>query len=228
MIMKYEVIKTGDGSATIYVPDINETYHSKHGAINESRYVFIRNGFRYWLSENDTKHTSVLEIGLGTGLNVLLTIMEAVKFRIYVDYTSLEPYPLPGNIIKETNYAEMLGDDRLVAVNDKIHLSEWEKWIQIDPYFKLHKMKSRLEDMQLGDNQFDIIYFDAFAPNKQPEMWVIELLRKTTETLNPGGIWVTYSARGQLKRDLKSLGMIVETLPGPPGKKEMIRASAIK
>ncbi len=222
--MTLQVIKTSDNSTTIYVPEMDETYHSTNGAVQESRHVFIKNGFRYWISENQSDTVNILEIGFGTGLNALLTLIEAEKFKININYTSLEPNPLPDEILSQLNYVEILGDSKYAKMYESIHQAGWDKFVEITPKFRLNKKMINLQDYQPAGEKNHIIYFDAFAPGKQPELWTTEMISKTVSQLSKRGVWVTYSAKGQLKRDLKSLCLTVESLPGPPGKKEMIRA----
>lgn len=223
--MTLQVIKTSDESTTLYVSELDETYHSTYGAIQESRHVFIKNGLRYLISKNPGRSVNILEIGFGTGLNALLSLIESMKFFLSIDYTALEPSPLPDEIVKQLNYVEIIGDPKLEKLFTLIHQVEWDQPAEITPNFRLEKRNIALQDYQPSEQHFNIIYFDAFAPSKQPELWTMDMIRKTINPMMQGGIWVTYSAKGQLKRDLKSLGLKVDTLPGPPGKKEMVRGS---
>ena len=166
--MNYKVIKTGDESTTLYVPELDETYHSTHGAIIESRYVFIRNGLRYWISEYRKKHVSILEIGFGTGLNTLLTIPEAEKFGINIEYISIEPNPLSDRILSEINHADRLGGNRFTSWFKAIHKTEWNSWCEIGKNFRLKKVKASLQDVEFGDDSFDIVFFDP--PYKLSQM----------------------------------------------------------
>ena len=206
------------------MPDLNESYHSIHGALTESKHVFIKNGFRQLISSKNPESVRILEIGLGTGLNVLLTLLENIKFSRKIGYTAIEPFPCPQDLLDKLNYPTLTGTQQNSGIFKRIHDCAWNEICQVDESFSLNKQQVRYQDYQPRPGSFDLIYYDAFAPNKQPEMWDIELLRKTAESLASGGIMVTYTAKGQLKRDLKSLGLTVETLTGPPGKKEMIRA----
>ncbi len=219
-----KLITTEDGSHSFFVPELNETFHSVHGAITESRHVFIRNGFRYLLSSENPDTVQILEVGLGTGLNVLLTLLENRKYRKEIIYTALEPFPLPDELWPGLNYPGQLGDNEMRLLIEKIHTFPWEEKIILDEKFNFFKIKKSYQDYSPGNSRFDIIYYDAFAPGKQPGMWEIDLIRKSADLLKDQGCFVTYAAKGQLKRDLKSAGLIVETLPGPPGKKEMTRA----
>ncbi|HEX5171651.1 MAG TPA: tRNA (5-methylaminomethyl-2-thiouridine)(34)-methyltransferase MnmD [Cyclobacteriaceae bacterium] len=218
-----EVIVTSDGSNSIFNSLLNETYHSRHGAIQESLHVFIRSGLEHFIRERGKEEIRILEVGLGTGLNALLTLKHVVNTKQQIYYFALEPYPLDSEILKQLNYSGDSGDVQMYF--NKLYEAAWEVDQEIALTFKLHKTKTFLQKAELPKNRFDVIYFDAFAPNKQPEMWEMEVLRKVTEAMTPGAVLVTYCARGQFKRDLQSLNLKVETLPGPPGKKEMVRAS---
>ncbi len=217
------IITTADGSHSLHHAGLNETYHSVHGAIRESQYVFIRQGLVRWLELNNSKEIRILEVGFGTGLNALLTLLHSLQTNVKVYYESWEANPLDSLFVQQLNYGEML---KGAAWFGKINKAEWNEAGAITADFTLHKHHGDiLRDTLNPSARFDLIYFDAFAPSKQPEMWTLEQIRKITDTLAPGGIWVTYCAKGQVKRDLVSLKFTVETLAGPPGKKEMIRAS---
>lgn len=213
-----KIIVTHDGSQSLYNEALNETYHSIHGAINESIHVFIKNGFNYVLQSNKQEPIAVLEIGFGTGLNTLLTVTESSSVKKKVSYTALETYPLPENIWMKLKYPDPQ------QIFNNLHQASWEEWNEISTDFKLLKKRQSLQEANLPQKEYDLVYFDAFAPNKQPEMWEVPILHKVVEAMKPGGVFITYCAKGQLKRDLKSLGLIVESLPGPPGKREMVRA----
>ncbi len=213
-----KIIITGDGSHSLLNEALDETYHSRHGAVQESLHVFIEQGFNYLVNKQKPKSISILEVGFGTGLNALLTLTEAIKNELSVAYTSLETYPLGKEVWENLNYPDPY------HLLKELHQAPWQKWEDISPYFKLLKFEKSLQLVELESAQFDILYFDAFAPNKQPEMWEVPMLDKVVKTLKPGGVFITYCAKGQLKRDLKMLGLVVESLPGPPGKREMVRA----
>ena len=217
--MKKKIIYTKDGSHSIFLKEINETYHSLHGSISESNHVFIQNG----LKANLKKHLKILEIGFGTGLNALLTLINADKKNI--KYTSLEPFPLEEAIFKKLNFHELLNINREIFL--QLHYCNWETDIQISDNFTLHKTKSTLENYKYNE-QNDIIFFDAFAPDKQTEMWEKNILKKCFRLINLEGYLVTYCAKGIVKRTLKEVGFDVETLAGPPGKREMIRVKKRK
>ncbi|MEX2234110.1 MAG: tRNA (5-methylaminomethyl-2-thiouridine)(34)-methyltransferase MnmD [Cyclobacteriaceae bacterium] len=215
-----EIITTSDGSHTLRNKQLNETYHSIHGALQESMHVFIKNGLLYHFENHHTKNISILEVGFGTGLNALLTLQHAIQHHFRIRYTTLEPFPLREDVWSKLNYADSDKDKQHFKA---LHEAGWGSEIAFTPEFMILKLNTSLQEAQLNE-VYDVIYFDAFAPAVQPELWVYETLEKVTALLKPGGVFVTYSAKGQLKRDLKSLGLKVETLPGPPGKNEMVRA----
>ena len=219
-----ELIITGDGSHTLFSGELDETYHSKHGAIRESMHVFIRNGFRHYLSISGKNNLRVFELGLGTGLNALLTAMEAGKFRCPVWYEAVEPYPLGPDIYRKLNFTDFLPPTEPPGLLLKIHESGWEGAEPLTGKYTQKKARIRFEDYETDNKNFDIIYYDAFAPGKQPEIWAPGLIRKAHDMLLPGGILVTYCAQGNFKRNLREAGFRIESLTGPPGKKEMVRA----
>ncbi|HYG03675.1 MAG TPA: tRNA (5-methylaminomethyl-2-thiouridine)(34)-methyltransferase MnmD [Chryseosolibacter sp.] len=215
-----EIITTGDGSHSLYNKSLNETYHSQHGAIQESLHVFIVNGLNYLAKPTEGK-IRILEIGFGTGLNAWLTLnANSMRPGREISYTSIEAFPLPENLWQQLNYAGP-GQEEMFS---SLHKAEWNKDVPFNDLFTLRKLHTTLHDVILPSDAYDLIYFDAFAPSKQPDMWSLDILTKVTAALASGGVFVTYCAKGQLKRDLKSLGLIVESLPGPPPKKEMVRA----
>jgi tRNA U34 5-methylaminomethyl-2-thiouridine-forming methyltransferase MnmC len=217
--MSIEIITTSDGSHSLLNTELDETYHSRHGAVQESIHVFIKEGLDYFLQRKDATDIAILEVGFGTGLNALLTLQRAQEFSNSIHYTSLETYPIPEEIWSKLNYIDSVG---LKEKFDQLHQAPWNSAVYILPNFELQKQNVTLQQADLSTG-FDLIYFDAFAPNKQPEMWEIDVLKKVVDAMKVDGVFVTYCAKGQLKRDLKSLGLIVETLAGPPGKKEMVR-----
>jgi tRNA U34 5-methylaminomethyl-2-thiouridine-forming methyltransferase MnmC len=212
-----ELIMTSDGSHTLRNKELDETYHSVHGAAQESLHVFIKNGLEFFCESNGAKDISVFEVGFGTGLNALLTWRFAAEKSIKVNYTTIEPYPLCKDVWTLLNYSKEQEHEF-----ESIHNAAWNEEMQLSSEFTLMKRKTQLQEITLA-RRYDVIYFDAFAPAVQPDLWVIDSLAKVISALNPGGVFVTYSAKGQLKRDLRTLGLIVETLPGPPGKLQMVR-----
>lgn len=211
-----ELIVTTDGSHSLLNKELNETYHSRHGAVQESLYVFIRNGFEYVI-DSGREQVNIFEVGFGTGLNAWLTLEFARSRNIRVVYQAIETFPLPDAIWQSLRYT----NEETFKI---IHQASWEIPVEVTPLFTLIKRRQSLQQILLDDEQFDLIYFDAFAPEKQPDMWTAKVLAKVAQGLKPGGALVTYCAKGQVKRDFKAAGLTVETLQGPPGKREMIRA----
>lgn len=218
--MKIELKHTADGSSTIYLPDLNEQYHSLNGAVTESDHVFLKMGFNYHKKPNPV----LFEVGFGTGLNALLTANRARITNQSILYMAIENYPLEKALIEELDYGRFV-PDKGIDLFSAIHECNWNTPVQVTPYFRLLKIKSDFttSDWKLPLN-FDIVYFDAFGPDKQPEMWSQQIFSRLYEQLLPGGILVTYSAKGEVRRRLNAAGFTTEKLPGPPGKKEMIRA----
>ena len=216
--MKSKLITSLDGSHTLYVPELDEHYHSINGAISESVHIFINSGFRYQ-TRNPLR---IFEVGFGTGLNTLLTIVESRKENRKVSYTTIEKYPLKAEIISNLNYPDRLGTGAK-AIFDTIHNTSWFENVQLDDNFSLRKIEGDLTE-QIPAGQFDLIYFDAFGPDKQPEMWTKDIIKQISIITAPGGVFVTYSARGELKRNLRGCGFSVTALPGPRGKRHITRA----
>lgn len=213
-----KLIKTYDGSHTLFVPEMNEHYHSIHGAVQESEHIFIRNGFDFCRKDP----VRIFEAGFGTGLNALLTAMRSSKPKRKVLYMAIENFPLENETISILNYPEFAGENAS-EIFRLIHNAEWDRTVRITENFNLRKIKGDLTVAHL-DGSFDLIYFDAFGPDKQPEMWTRDIFEKISELTCKEGIFVTYSAKGSVKRHLKAAGFTVELLPGPPGKRQIIRA----
>ncbi|MEQ6121799.1 tRNA (5-methylaminomethyl-2-thiouridine)(34)-methyltransferase MnmD [Reichenbachiella sp. MALMAid0571] len=222
-----EIIKTKDGSHSLLIPEMNETYHSTHGALTESNYVFIDKGLKYYVEKEATtpnNHINILEVGFGTGLNALLTSIYANTHKQLVSYFSLETNPIDPLILEQLNYHKLIDDTKGQELFQSIHACEWEKLVEINKYFSIKKINQALQEYSGETELFDLVYFDAFAPSRQPEMWDITLFEKIYGLMKKGGVLVTYCAQGQFKRDLKACGFEVEKIPGPPGKAEMTRA----
>ncbi|MDR0755246.1 MAG: tRNA (5-methylaminomethyl-2-thiouridine)(34)-methyltransferase MnmD [Prevotellaceae bacterium] len=222
--MKYNsvhIVKTADGSHTVKIADIDEHYHSVNGALSESLHVFINNGF-YYVNKN---RFNILEIGFGTGLNAMLTFMEAEKSDRIAEYTALELYPVDKEIFCKLNYAEILNVDSNKYFLP-LHTCEWNKSIELSKNFTFKKINIDL-NKYTDDKLFDVIYFDAFAPDKQSELWSERIFEKMFSILNNGGILVTYSSKGEVKRSMRSVGFTVKRLQGAAGKHHMIRAEKI-
>jgi tRNA U34 5-methylaminomethyl-2-thiouridine-forming methyltransferase MnmC len=221
--MERKIILTGDGSHSISVPELNVAYHSVHGAIQESTHVFIKAGLiDSGLFEYVGVH-QILEIGFGTGLNALLTLLEADKHPNRIYYTGIEPYPLDYTTILQLNYCEQLDLPHYRRLFEKMHECGWDEMYEISEYFRLTKTKCNIPDFSTED-LYDIIYFDAFAPNAQPELWTKEIFDKMYSLLKPGGILVTYCSKGDVRRAMIAAGFAVEKLQGPLRKREMLRA----
>jgi tRNA U34 5-methylaminomethyl-2-thiouridine-forming methyltransferase MnmC len=221
MQQQIELIITSDGSHSIHVPELNEHYHSIHGAVQESMIVFIQNGYDCCKAEE----INILEIGFGTGLNALLTLARAFDDKRKVNYTTIEKYPLEKEITDKLNYDMYVGK-RLKGMLGIIHSAPWENTNKITDSFALTKLRSDFISGDISGN-YNLIYYDAFGPDKQPEMWEEPLFRKIESVTNPGALFVTYSAKGTVRRLLRSCGFEVSLVPGPPGKREMIQAVKI-
>lgn len=222
--MALQLITTGDGSHTLLNTNLNETYHSTHGAVQESLHVFIKNGLDFFIKNNTPTEIKILEVGFGTGLNALLSLKQIRDSKIKIHYTSLEAFPISIETADQLSYPTDVLFQQSKQLFMSLHEAVWNEPVSILPNFTLEKIKITLQEISFQPSEFDLVYFDAFAPNKQPEMWELITLRKVVQAIKPKGAFVTYCAKGQLKRDLKSLGMIIETLSGPPGKREMVRA----
>ena len=214
--MKREILITSDGSTTINLPELNEQYHSKNGSINESYHVFINSGLRQVASNV----VSILEIGFGTGLNCFITYLEAEK---EIHYVGVEAYPVTSEEVEKMNFISVLNAEKDKASFEKIHDISWEEKHQISNKFSLTKRKQFFENID-DKNAFNLIYFDAFGARVQPQLWTVEIFRKMFDSLQENGILVTYSAKGSVRRAMQEVGFTVERLPGPPGKREMLRA----
>jgi len=218
--MQRTVILTKDGSHSISVPELDVTYHSTHGAIQESQHVFIDAGLNA-VQRTAASSLSILEMGLGTGLSVLLTLISAGGRPIR--YTAIELYPLEPELINSLNYCQELQRMDLLQPFESIHSSEWNTEHLINKDFIFRKIKDDLHTVPL-DEKFDLIYYDAFAPSVQPDLWITEIFRKLIEATAPGGILVTYCSKSVVRRAMKAAGWIIEKIPGPYGKREMVRA----
>ena len=216
-----EVVITSDNSSSIYSSQYDALYHSKHGAIQESEHVFIAAGYKFFLEKKPQNNIKILELGFGTGLNALLTARQCQNHNINVEYTALEAYPLSDITIALLNHGTELGSASLFT---EIHKSSWNNQVKIGSCFKLNKVKTLFEEYQTSEF-FDIIYFDAFAPDIQEELWGLDIMKKMYSFSKKGSILVTYSAKGVVRRTMEEVGFEVERIPGPVGKREMIRAT---
>jgi tRNA U34 5-methylaminomethyl-2-thiouridine-forming methyltransferase MnmC len=217
-----ELVTTADGSKTIYNSEVGENYHSRHGALQESRHVFLKSGLQFFLDHNSSSEVSVLEVGLGTGLNFLLSAEYCTDNQIRLYYTGIEAYPLTNGLISQTGYDQYLSASLWGSFINE-YSDSLKHPVKINPYCQLQTAHSKLINFT-GDNQYEVIYFDAFASARQPEMWDEQAIAHTIQFLKTGGVFVTYAITGNLKRTLKGLGLKVEKAPGAPGKREMLRA----
>jgi len=221
--LKRKIITTADGSKTIHIEDWNEQYHSKHGAIQEAQHVFIKEGLQHYSANNKSTSVDILEIGFGTGLNAFLTLLEADNIKSKINYVGVEAYPVSMYDINQLNYVELISAENETVFN-KLHTVSWEKEHEITSKFKLQKRQQFFSEIK-DNNAFDLIYFDAFGARVQPELWSKSIFEKMYKALKPNGVLVTYAAIGEVKRNMKALGFMVERLKGPPGKRHMLRAT---
>lgn len=210
-----ELYPTKTGEFTLFIPEMNETYHSRDGAITESQHVFISEGLERVRVQSDV---NILEVGFGTGLNALVTCLYSSEHGINIHFDTTEPYPVDPALLNKLGYAEALNANEVFR---SIHDAKWENDVMINQHFTIKKHHARLEDIDLKSDHYDVIYFDAFAPKKQPELWQLSVFRQLYASLSPGGVLTTYSAAGQLKRDLRTCGFSLEHPAGANGKREM-------
>ena len=221
--MKRKIITTADGSKTIQIEEWNEQYHSIHGAINEANHVFLKNGLLFYAQDNQKPEPiTILEIGFGTGLNAFLTLVEAEKQSLNIDYVGVEAYPVSMDEIIQLNYVDLISKNH-ASLYSKMHDIDWEVTTNITSNFKLEKQQKFFREIK-EENEFDIIYFDAFGARVQPDLWTEDIFEKMYKALKINGVLVTYSAKGSVRRAMQAVGFEVERLPGPPGKREMLRA----
>ena len=216
-----KIITSEDGSSTLFNEHLLETYHSTKGAITESLHVYIKLGLSEIVKE--ISNINILEVGMGTGLNVLLTYQFSTKCNNLFLYHALEPYPLEKEIIQELNYEQQLNDVNTFGILKKIHESNWNENIHLKNNFNFYKSLSSIQNFE-SDTKYDIVYFDAFGPKKQPDIWNIEILINLFSMMSIKSCLVTYCSSGQFKRNLKEVGFKVYSFPGPPGKFEITKA----
>ena len=223
--MKLNIITTGDGSKTIQIEEWNEQYHSVHGAIQEANHVFIKHGLVFCLErvvQNSTQ-LSILEIGFGTGLNAFLTFQKGKEYNQNFNYVGVEAYPVAKQEILQLNYIEQLNAEHDREIFESFHQCSWGITHNITSKFQLTKQQKDFKNI-IDESIYDLIYFDAFGARVQPELWTETIFKLMYITLKPKGVLVTYSAKGSVRRAMQSVGFMVEKLPGPPGKREMLRA----
>jgi tRNA U34 5-methylaminomethyl-2-thiouridine-forming methyltransferase MnmC len=218
-------VTTADGSKTIYNPQVGENYHSRHGALQESEHVFLNAGLRFFLADKELSELSVLEVGFGTGLNFLLSADFCTARQINLNYVGIEAYPLSQDMISQTGYQEYVSAPLWDRFTNN-YIDSLTGSVQLNNHIKLQVPHTPLMDFK-SNQQFDVIYFDAFASLHQPEMWNEEAINHTIQYLKPNGIFVTYAITGNLKRQLKLLGLKIEKAPGAAGKREMLRGTKI-
>lgn len=224
--MKRKIILTEDGSSSLFVEDLNEHYHSIHGAVQESMHIFIQAGLlSKYVQDLETIH--ILEIGFGTGLNALLTYFSALENHKTIHYTTIEPYPLTLEEVQLLNYADFTEQSSAEFVFQQIHKAPWEDTEKISNHFSICKHRQSALEVPYPFENFDLVYFDAFAPDVQPELWQEELFEKIHQSMKAESIFVTYSTKGIVKQALKNTGFQLEKLPGPKGKREILRAMKI-
>jgi len=223
--LRRKIITTADGSKTIQIEEWDEQYHSIHGAIQEANHVFIKHGLHHVnsISEKSSQEISILEIGFGTGLNAFITALESQKLQKKIHYVGVEAYPVATKEIEQLNYAELI-KEQASEMFTKLHDVPWEVQTEISSNFRLTKRQQFFSE--IGDeSSYDLIYFDAFGARVQPELWTEDIFRIMYNALKNNGVLVTYSAKGSVRRAMQAVGFRVERLEGPPGKREMLRAS---
>ena len=220
-------IITKDGSPSIYLKDINEYYHSKYGAVSESKYVFIKNGINFWKKNTPNESScNIFEMGFGSGLNAILTYEFSKKNKLKVNYQTIDSNPLAKNEIKFLDYSKFFNYKDTKIIFDKLHSKSWEEIHLLDKNFYFSKINKKIQNFNFA-TKYDLVYYDAFGSRAQPELWKEDIFKPIIRSLNNYGVFVTYSSKGDLRRGLVNLGMTVEKIDGPIGKREMIRAIKI-
>lgn len=218
----FKLIETADGSHTLKLDGRDEQYHSLNGALQESQHVFIQTGLKSAQLSNEPLF--VLEVGMGTGLNALLTGREAILTERRILYDACEAYPLDKAVIGKLNYPSMFSEEGMMELFHRIHKAGSEKYENIDDWFFIRCFHQKIEEMELTPSKYNLVYFDAFGPDTQPELWSETVFQKVSQSMKPGGVLVTYSVKGSVRRAMESAGLKVEKVPGPPGKREISRA----
>lgn len=216
--MDIEIIETADGSHTLFSRRFDEIYHSRFGAVSESQHIFIHAGLDF-INKNEIR---VFEVGFGTGLNALLTWAYSEAKGIRIEYDTMELYPVPADLMAKVNYADLLSErDKF----HQLHNSVWAQRVKLSEYFSLTKLHSSVPEMEYPQGVIDVVFFDAFSPEKQPEMWTADVFQKMFDILKPGGILVTYCSKSYVRKNMQQVGFKITKLPGPHGKRDMVRAT---
>lgn len=224
--MKRKIITTKDGSTTIHLEEWNEQYHSTHGAIQEAAHVFINTGLHHVKNTFNPAQIHILEMGFGTGLNAFMTFLKAQKHNFAINYVGVEAYPVASAELSQLNYTCELQAENHSETFHNMHSCDWEQETTLSKNFQLTKRQQLFE--QIDDNEkFNLIYFDAFGARVQPKLWTATIFQKMYNALQNNGVLVTYAAKGSVRRAMQEVGFKVERLPGPPGKREMLRATKI-
>lgn len=228
-MLSHQIITTADGSTTIQIPEWDEQYHSKHGAIQEAKHVFLETGLasldlNFFRKEN--KPITIIEAGFGTGLNALLTYFWAQQQQIKINYISLEAFPVATDEILNLNYSEQIKDVQATEIFKKIHATPWNEKSETSPDFHLQKMHQKFDQLSFV-NKANIVFYDAFGPRVQPDLWEMNILKLFRNALQDQGVFVTYCAKGSVRRTLENLNFNVQRMPGPPGKREMLRGKLL-
>ena len=217
-----ELLTTADGSHTLYLPDLKEQYHSLNGALAESNCIYITAGLDFMAKEKD--EIRIFEMGFGTGLNALLSLDFAIRNRKMIHYTGIEAFPIDLDLVSKLNYPELLKNKDLLISFQKMHQLHENEERFFDEQFSFKKILGDIRTYAFKNEEYDLIYFDAFAPKIQEDIWSEEVFRKIFLSCSEGGVLLTYSAAGRVKRNLISAGFKIEKLPGPHGKREILRA----
>lgn len=221
----FQIVKTADGSHSVYVGDFDEHYHSHHGALAESVHVYIRSGLEYFADRHNSSRIDVFEMGFGTGLNALLAARFATVQDMDIRYTTIEKFPIPEEVHRQLNYPDLPGMECSRLLYDKIYQASWGSEVLIHPRFRLKKIHGDFFETEWPRSEFDIVFFDAFGSRAQEDMWQEQAFSRCFDLMRPGAFLVTYASKGSARRHLEALGFLVERLPGAPGKREMMRAS---
>ncbi len=220
---QHKIVETEDGSFTLFSTEIGEHYHSTKGALQESQHVFIKEGLLHYISNNPhKKRINILEMGFGTGLNALLALKVGIDYKLEIFYTTIEKYPIPINLAQKLNCGQLFDNKGYVDYYNQLHFAEWNVETKINNFY-LNKIQTDITDY-LPQNPVDVVFFDAFSPNVQQELWTVEIFTKIYQAMTESGVLTTYSAKGDVRRNLIASSFSVEKLQGPPGKRHILRA----